>query len=137
MTKNIFSRQFLLSDIAILIYLALFKLLIHVFTNMAGGYGYFRDEFYYIACSEHLDLGYVDQPPLSIFILAISRWILGDSLVALRFLPAVAGALMVFLTGLMVRELGGGRFAQSLAALAVIVAPTYLGLNNSFFDEQL
>ena len=130
MRKKIFSCQFLLSDIAILCYLALVKLILHLLTN--GQYGYFRDELYYIACSDHLAFGYVDQPPLSIFILAINRWLWGDSLFALRLLPAVAGALVVFLTGLMVRQLGGGRFAQVLGALAVIVSPAMLGQSRFF-----
>lgn len=132
MNKPTFRREIFTSDTAILVYLASLKLMIHLATNWAGAYGFFRDEFYYIACSEHLALGYVDQPPLSIVLLAISRWILGDSLVAIRFLPAVAGALVVFLTGRMVRELGGGRFAQIVAALSIIAAPAYLGTNNLY-----
>ena len=111
---------------------ALIDLMTHLVTNAAGAYGFFRDEFYYIACSEHLAWGYVDQPPLSILMLAISRFLLGDSLVAIRFLPALAGAFVVFITGLMVKELGGSRFAQALACLAVIVSPLYLGLINFY-----
>src|SRR5712692_4096111 len=118
------------SDSTVLAALAAGKLLIHFLTN--GGYGYFRDEFYYLACSEHLAAGYVDHPPLSIVLLAISRWALGDSLHAIRFLPALAGAALVFLTGVMARELGGGRFAQALAALTMIVAPVFLGLDNFY-----
>jgi hypothetical protein len=130
MNRKIISRHFLLSSAAILIYLALLKLIIHFLTN--GNYGYFRDEFYYIACSDHLAWGYVDQPPLSIFILAINRLLLGDSIFALRLLPALAGALTVIITGLMVRQLGGGRFAQALAALAVIITGVYLSLNSFY-----
>ena len=126
------NRQALTSATAVLIYLSIFKLPVHVFTNAFASYGYFRDEFYYIACSDHLDFGYVDHPPLSIALLALSRSLMGDSLVALRFLPAVAGALTVFITGLMVKELGGGRFAVLLAAVTVIVAPAYLGINNYY-----
>jgi len=129
MTK-FFSRQFLLSDTAVLVYLSFATLLIHFLTN--GQYGYFRDEFYYMACAEHLDWGYVDQPPFAAFMVSLTRRLLGDSLFALRFLPAVCGALVVLLTGLMVRQLGGGRFAQVLAATAVIVAPAYLGIHNFF-----
>jgi hypothetical protein len=132
MKRKIFSRQFLCSATMMLVYLALVKFFIHFFTNLAGGYGYFRDEFYYLACSEHLALGYVDQPPLSIVFLWVQRLLLGDSLVALRFLPAVAGALLVLITGLITRELGGNRFAQTLSALAVIAAPIYLSLNNFY-----
>ena len=121
-------RDFFLSDTAILIYLALVKLLLHWLTS--GGYGYFRDEFYYIAASQRLDWGYLEFPPMIAFITAFTRWLLGESLFALHFFPALAGALIVLLAGLMARELGGGRFAQGLAALAVIIAPIYLGMNS-------
>ena len=115
----------------ILLLLAFTKLILHVATHQ--GYGYFRDEFYYIACSDRLDWGYVDQPPFSLFVLRIWRTLFGDSLLSIRFLPAVAGALTVFLTGMIARRLGGNTFAQGLAALAALVAASYLG-NNSFFS---
>jgi hypothetical protein len=121
-------RKFWPSDTAILIYLALFKLILQWLTS--GGYGYFRDEFYYIAASQHLQWGYLEFPPMIALITAFTRVTLGESLFALHFFPALAGALIVLLTGLMARELGGGRFAQVLAALAVIVAPIYLGINS-------
>ncbi|HUI28372.1 MAG TPA: glycosyltransferase family 39 protein [Candidatus Kryptonia bacterium] len=105
-------------------------LLVHSLTN--GGYDYFRDEFYYIACSDHLAAGYVDHPPLSILLLAASRWLLGDSLHALRFLPAVASAALVWLTARMARALGGGAIAQTLAAVAVMVAPVFLAVGNFY-----
>jgi hypothetical protein len=127
------SQSLFLGDNAILFYLALAKFAIHVATNLAGGYGYFRDEFYYIACSDHMAWGYVDQPPLSIAILWFSRLLFGDSLVALRILPAAAGAVVVALAGLMTKELGGNRFAQVLAACCVVVAPLTLG-SNSFYS---
>src|SRR5918997_4174198 len=109
---------------AILAYLAFFKLLLHLLTN--GNYGYFRDELYYIAAGERLALGYVDFPPFVALVTASTRFLLGDSTVALRFFPALASALVVVLAGLMARELGGGRFAQGLAALATLVAPNFL-----------
>lgn len=90
-------------------------------------YGYFRDELYYLASTEHLDWGYVEHPPLSIALLALVRYTLGDSLVALRLLPALAGALTVLLTGLIARRLGGGRFAQGLACMSAMLAPVFLG----------
>jgi dolichyl-phosphate-mannose--protein O-mannosyl transferase len=52
--------------------------------------------------------------------------LLGDSLLALHLFPALAGAAVVALSGLMARELGGVRFAQGLAALCVLVAPDFL-----------
>ncbi|MGB9419347.1 MAG: hypothetical protein WBR14_00420, partial [Candidatus Acidiferrum sp.] len=71
---------------------------------VSGRYGYFIDELYYLACSHHLAWGYVDQPPLIAVITWLERVTLGDSLLALRFLPAVAAALRVLLTGLVTRE---------------------------------
>ncbi|UCC41501.1 MAG: glycosyltransferase family 39 protein [Candidatus Aminicenantes bacterium] len=120
--------SYLKSDVALLLYLALGKIAIHFLAS--GRYGYFRDELYYMACGEKLAFGYVDHPPFVAIIAKISRLILGDSLFALRFFPALAGALVVFLTGMIVRELGGKRFAQFLAALAVIISPIYLGLGS-------
>src|SRR5919112_3811186 len=114
-------------ELAVALYLSAFKLLLHFLTN--GGYGYFRDELYYLACGEHLDWGYVDQAPLIAVVARAQRAVLGESLFATRFLPAVAGAALVFVTGLLVRELGGGRFAVALACACVIVAPAYLALH--------
>ena len=113
-------------DTAILITLAGFTFLLHILVSAFTDYGYFIDEFYYIACSRHLAFGYVDHPPLSILLLAINRWLLGDSLPALRMLPSLAVAVTVFFTGLIARKLGGGIAAQSLAALGAIVTPVYL-----------
>src|SRR5215203_910221 len=112
------TRRSLLGGNTLIFLLALVKLLVHLLT--AGNYGYFRDELYYIAASEHLSLGYVDFPPFVALTTALARATLGDSLLAL------AGAAVVVLAGLMARELGGGRFAQGLAALAVLVAPNFL-----------
>ena len=95
-------------------------------------YGWFRDELYYIACSKHLAWGYVDQPPFSIALLALNRALFGDSLWALRWLPALSGAATVVLTGLIVRELGGGRFAQALACLCAVLVPVWLAVDHFF-----
>ena len=125
-------RDFLFSATFVLILLSLFKFLLHFIVNTNGAYGFFRDEFYYIACSDHLAWGYVDQPPFSILMLSISRFFLGDSLVAIRFLPALLGALTVFTTGKITKELEGGIFAQVTAAISVIVAPIFLAMNNYY-----
>lgn len=113
---------------AIVLVLAGVKLLFHLF--IAGRYGIFRDELYYLACGEHLDWGYVDQPPLIALIAWIARHLFGDSLIGLRLFPALAGAATVWLTGKLTREIGGGAFAQILAALAVIAVPIYLVMHH-------
>ncbi|HKV37602.1 MAG TPA: glycosyltransferase family 39 protein [Blastocatellia bacterium] len=113
---------------AIVAYFALARVLLYVYAG--GHYGYFRDELYYIACGDHLAWGYVDQPPLVAVIVKLSRLLFGDSLHALRLFPALAGAGLIVLTGAITRELGGRRFAQVLAALAVLAAPIYLGIDS-------
>ncbi len=104
--------------------IAAVKLLLHLYAGRH--YGYFVDELYYLACANHLAWGYVDQPPLIALIAKIARVLLGDSLSAIRFFPALAGAGQVLLTGLIARELGGKRFAQGLAALCALAAPGFL-----------
>jgi hypothetical protein len=95
----------------------------------SGSYGYFRDELYYLACGDHLDWGYVDHAPLIALVARLTRTLLGDSLHAIRLLPALAAGLKILLTGLIVRELGGGRFSTFLACLCVLIAPVYLGID--------
>jgi hypothetical protein len=130
MSEQIEPRRLFRSDTAVLLYLALATLLLHVITD--GRYGYFRDELYYIACGAHLDWGYVDQPPFSALMIHVIRALLGDSLYAIRFVPALCAASTVFLTGWITRELGGRRFAQVLAALAVMVGPVYLVIDHFY-----
>jgi hypothetical protein len=109
---------------AIVLYIAATKLFVQLL--VAGRYGIFRDELYYLACSEHLDWGYVDQPPLIALVAWFARSLFGNSLLGLRFLPALAGAALVWLTGKLAREMGGNRFAQGFAALAVLASPIFL-----------
>jgi hypothetical protein len=89
-------------------------------------YGYFRDELYYAACGRHLAWGYVDHAPLIAVIAWLDHHLLGDSLFSLRFLPALSGAAKILLTAWMVRELGGRRYAQLLAATIIFFCPIYL-----------
>jgi hypothetical protein len=116
--------------VAPLLALSVAKLLI----QFAGirNYGFFRDELYYLACSQHLAWGYVDQPPLVALLAWLSRHLFGNSLVSIRIFPAFAGAALVFLTGMLARELGGGRFAQLLAATVMLFAPAFLAFDSFF-----
>ena len=117
--------KFLRSAGAIVIAIAALKLAVYFYTGRH--YGHFVDELYYLACSRHLDWGYVDQPPLIALVTWLWRSMFGQSLAVIRLLPALAGVAEVVLTALIARELGGKRFAQALAALAVLVAPGILG----------
>jgi hypothetical protein len=95
------------------------------------GYGYFRDEFYYIACGRHLAWGYVDQGPVVALQARLSEMLFGDSVFAVRVLSAAAGATAVFLTGVIAWALGGGRSAQALAMFGLIVCPQYIGIDGN------
>jgi hypothetical protein len=117
--------------------LAGIKVAVHLLT--ATGYGYFVDELYYLAMQSHLDFGYVDVPPAVPALMAVSNALLGTSLFALHVFPAIAGALTLIVVGLTARELGGGRFAQAAAGLAILVSPAWLVLDSWFaydaFDQ--
>lgn len=84
------------------------------------GYGIFRDELYYLACANHPAFGYVDQPPLSIWLLKLICLVFGNSVAAIRVLPALASGVWVYMTGKIAREFGGGRFAMLLASVAAL-----------------
>lgn len=108
--------------------LAAIAILVHFRFNQ--GYGYFRDELYYAACGQHLAWGYVDHAPLIAFVSHVTRALLGNSLPALRFVPALSASAKVLLAGWMAREMGGRRLAQTFAALTVLIAPIYLAFDN-------
>jgi len=100
------------------------KFVFHMAT--AGLYGFFIDEIYFLACGQHLAWGYVDFPPLTAFQAWLTRFLFGDSPYSIRLFPSLAGAGLVILAAAIARELGGGRWAQILTALAILFAPGYL-----------
>src|SRR4051812_27728293 len=104
--------------------IALAKLVFHIYFN--NRYGYFRDEFDYMSCGDHLQWGYVDQPPLIPFLIHLCRAVFGDSLRSIRLIPALASALLVVQTGAIARKLGGRLYAVLLSAITVALAPQYL-----------
>jgi 4-amino-4-deoxy-L-arabinose transferase-like glycosyltransferase len=115
--------------------LAAAALTLHLYAS--GGYGYFRDELYFIVCGERLDWGYVDQPPLIPLIAAIMHRLFAPSLVMLRLVPALAHAGTVALAAESARLLGGGRWAQAIAGLATLVAGVLLGIGTILTTNAL
>jgi 4-amino-4-deoxy-L-arabinose transferase-like glycosyltransferase len=97
-----------------------------VLAASAGGYGYHRDELYFLAAGEHLAWGYPDQGPLTPFVAGVMDAIAPDSLTVLRLPSAIATAGLVLITGLLARELGGGRRAQAIAAACAAVGVVFL-----------
>ncbi len=123
-------RRALTAGLGIVVLVSLAKLALHLATTGRFGYGFFVDELYFLACSEHLAWGFVDMPPLFPAVTALIRATIGDSLFAVRLLPALSGAALVAMTGLMARDLGGRRFAQGVAALGVLTAPIWLVMHS-------
>jgi 4-amino-4-deoxy-L-arabinose transferase-like glycosyltransferase len=107
--------------LGLLLALALARLLLHLLTN--GQYGFHRDELAVLDDAHHLAWGYVAYPPLVPFLAHVSMQLFGDSLTAFRAPSALAQALAMLFGGLIARELGGHRFAQALAAIAVACVP--------------
>ncbi len=112
--------------------LAAVKLIAHLATNAFGPYEFHRDEFLYFAMGEHFRLWHMDFPPFIALEAVVTRFLLGDSLVALRLPPALMSTLLLILAALMAREFGGGRAAQGLAALAVFASGLFLRSGNLF-----
>jgi 4-amino-4-deoxy-L-arabinose transferase-like glycosyltransferase len=95
--------------------------LLHLLTN--SRYGLHRDELQFLSDARHLDWGFVAYPPFTPFIEHIALALFGLSIVGLRLSAVLAQAVVAILGGLMARELGGSRFAQITAALAVAFSP--------------
>jgi 4-amino-4-deoxy-L-arabinose transferase-like glycosyltransferase len=115
------------------------KLALHFGTNALGPYEFHRDEFLYMAMGEHLQLFRMDFPPFIAMVSQLARGLLGDSLFAVRFFPALFGTGLMALAALIAREFGGGRFAQGLAALCVLCNPLFMRSGTLFqpvvFDQ--
>ena len=125
----VFNPKTLTSTTAILAYLAVADFAFHMI--FAGNYGYFRDELYYIVSgTQHLSLGYVDFPPLIAYVAALLNLISKDSLIAIRVVPALNVSLLVFVSGMIARELGGGRKAQVLTGISTFVSLGFLAFGS-------
>ena len=112
------------TDTKILWLLGLALFLLHMLTNHQ--YGFHQDELVVLDNANHLDWGFVEYPPLTPFLARIELALFGLSLVGARTFAALAHSVVLVLTGLMARELGGRRLAQILAALAAAIAPIAL-----------
>ncbi len=113
-------KDHLLSDTAILIWMAVASIILHCLVN--NQYGFHRDELNFIEDGRHLAWGYVDCPPFTPFVAHVAEMLFGTSLVGIRFFPAVAQGLVLVLTGLMVQRTGGNRWAQVIAAGAAAIS---------------
>ena len=116
--------HFLRSDLGVLIVLAAARVAFHLASN--GQYGFHRDELQTLDDARHLDWGFVVYPPVTPLIGRVELALFGTSLVGFRLFSAVAVSLVMVLSGLMARELGGSRPVQALAAVAAGISPVSL-----------
>jgi hypothetical protein len=123
------TSRFLSTDRLMLLIFITLKLFISL---LPFHYGIFRDEFYSLAMSNRLGLGYVDVPPLAPLLLAINRFLFGDSIFALHLIPAISGALFLWLAYRLVKKLGGNNYALFLILAAILLAPLFVA-NDSIY----
>lgn len=114
-------RDVVFSELTILIFLALTRLLLQALTN--NQYGFHRDELGTLDDARSLAWGYVAYPPLTPFLGRIALELFGPSIAGVRFFSGLAQALALVMTGLIAQELGGKRWAVTVAGLAVWMAP--------------
>jgi hypothetical protein len=114
---------------------AVVALALHLAT--IGLYGYHRDELYLLACGRHLEWGSVDHAPITPALSRLAGFLLGESAYAQRIVAAVAGALVVWLTGLVTQRLGGNRAAQLLAMASVLIAPVFIFVRGVFTTNAI
>jgi 4-amino-4-deoxy-L-arabinose transferase-like glycosyltransferase len=135
-SRTSFFRTAVLSDVGILILLALARILLQVFTN--GQYGFHQDELVTMdIATRHLAWGYVAWPPVTPFLARVGLAVFGPSLLGLRSFAVLAEGIVMLLTGLMVRDLGGSRWAQVLGAVAVATTPISIIQGGLFQYETL
>jgi 4-amino-4-deoxy-L-arabinose transferase-like glycosyltransferase len=101
---------------ALVVWIAAATVLVHLATG--SRYGFDRDELMALDDARHLAWGYVQYPPVTAFLGRIALTLFGTSLVGFRFFAALAQAIALVLTGLMAKELAGGKWAQVVATLA-------------------
>jgi hypothetical protein len=108
----------------IVVTFAVLKLVIHLVS--ATNYLLHRDAYLYLAQSAHLDWGYYSTPPLLALLIRIHTFIWGDSLLAIRLLPALVGTASIYIVGWLIKKLKGGTWAQIIGLAAYLLSPAFL-----------
>src|SRR5271169_3670771 len=115
------TAKFFRTDTGVLTLVAVVFIILHVATS--GPYGFHRDELATLDDARHLEWGFVAYPPLTPAVGRLGLLFFGVSTLGVRLLPIIALAIVLVLSGLMARELGGFRRSQILTTLAVAVVP--------------
>lgn len=122
---------------ALILLFVLLKTVLNLFA--APHFGYHRDELLHLALANHLDWGYKEVPPFIALLAKLSLTFFGDTVFTARIFPTLAAGIIIWLTGLIAHELGGKRFAISLACLTLIFSPAFIASGYLFqpvvFDQ--
>jgi hypothetical protein len=120
----------------ILLFVAL-KIILNLFA--LSHFGFQRDELLHLALGDHLAWGYKEVPPFIAILGRITTDVLGSSVFATRIFSTIAAGLIIWFTGLITVELGGRKFAITLACLTLICSPAFLASDYLFqpvvFDQ--
>jgi 4-amino-4-deoxy-L-arabinose transferase-like glycosyltransferase len=108
------------------------KLALHLVVLVVSPFGIHRDALLYFAMGNHLRFWRMDFPPFIAVMANLQTWLFGHSMAAARVLPALEGTAVLVMTVVIAAELGGGTFAQGLAALGVLCAGIFLRPSNLF-----
>lgn len=123
-------KRYRKGDLTIFAVLGSVLLFIHTYAIAFRGYGIFRDELYYLACAERPAAGYVDHPPLSVWLLSLLTPVFGDSWQFLRAIMIVTALATLFTIIRIIRRLEGSDLAVWIAGIALIMAP----INNAYWS---
>ncbi len=121
----------------IVMLISLLYLLAYFLTLSYTSYGIFRDELYYLACANRPAFGYVDHPPLSIWILAVWKFILGDSVFVIRILPAIISTATIFMIGLFTARLGGRQECCNHLNINFYAVADFPWYDHHLFNERI
>ena len=113
-----------LREYRIVLVFAVLKLVIHLLS--ATNYLLQRDAYLYLAQSDHLDWGYYSTPPLLALLIRIHTFIWGDSLLAVRLLPALIGTASICIVGWLIKQFKGGSWAQIIGMAAYLLSPAFM-----------
>ncbi|MBK0382006.1 glycosyltransferase family 39 protein [Pedobacter sp. SD-b] len=102
----------------ILITIILLKFLFQ-YLVISSIYELHRDEFLHLDQANHLQWGYPSVPPFTSWQALIIKW-LGNGLLWVRFFPALAGALTIWVVWETVKVLKGTLYAAIIAACCVL-----------------
>ncbi len=114
----------------ITVFFIVLKLCLHLLTGT--NYELHRDEMLYFNMGSHPAFGYLTVPPVTGFFAFLVKNIFGYSVFGIRLVPALFGAATLFIIAKMVKDLGGGILALTIAATAFLFAPGFLLLFSLF-----